>query len=118
MSEGMAAACASCGGIFSIARWVAPLGCGCGSRCGSGETDYRNGSTIACRMAAAQFFSVFLRCEADQRLGRVGEALVRGIMHQNTARILGVLAHHANRLDLSYRLCRHFHYGSFASKSA
>jgi hypothetical protein len=26
-------------------------------------------------MAAAQFFSVFLRCEADQRLGRVGGAM-------------------------------------------
>jgi hypothetical protein len=53
---------------------IAPWSCACGSRCESGETDCPNCSTIACRMAAAQFFSVFLRCEAEQS---PDEALVR-----------------------------------------
>jgi hypothetical protein len=68
--RGPAAACAGCGGTFSIARCIALLSCGYGSRCASRETDSLNCSTIACHMAAAQFFSVFLRCEVTrERLG-------------------------------------------------
>ena len=70
----MAAAWVSCHGTFSIVRCIAPWSCACGSRCESGETDCLNCSTIACHMAAAQFFSVFLLCEAEQS---PDEALVR-----------------------------------------
>ena len=41
--------------------------------------------TSACRMAAAQFFSVCLRCESDQHAGQVGKVLSRGRMRYRTA---------------------------------
>lgn len=85
MLEVMAAACAGYVVIFSIARCLAPMSSGRGSRCGSVETGSPNCFTIACRMAAAQFFSVCLRCEADQHAGQVGKALSRGRMRYRTA---------------------------------